>query len=199
MVAGIFPQAQPGRPRGPTTGPRRTRTNCFGALPRCLKSRRRATTLVLEARLGSGPAPDVDVAHPTVYRRLAFTRYGGHVLLQLVYTVWFPERPPERSLDLLAGKLNGLVFRVTLDPRDTPLIYDRIHPCGCYHMVFPTVRAKAKPSPRPRHRMGVRAGDLAGGRLFMAHRAPRSEPLALPRQPQLRGGRPRDPLSLRPR
>jgi hypothetical protein len=100
-------------------------------------------------RWGAGPAPDVDVAHPTVYRRLAFTRYGDRVLVQLVYTVWFPDRPPQGSFDLLAGKLDGLVFRVTLDPRGNPLIYDTIHPCGCYHMFFPTARVKAKPAPQP--------------------------------------------------
>jgi hypothetical protein len=98
---------------------------------------------------GSGPAPVVDVAHPAVYRRLAFTRYGKRVLVQLVYTVWFPERPPEGPFDLLAGRLDGLVFRVTLDPRGLPLVYDTIHPCGCYHMFFPTARVKAKPALRP--------------------------------------------------
>jgi hypothetical protein len=98
---------------------------------------------------GAGSVPEVDVSHPMVYRRLAFTRYGERVLVQLVYTIWFPERPPEGSLDLLAGRLDGLVFRVTLDPRGLPLIYDTIHPCGCYHMFFPTARVKAKPAPRP--------------------------------------------------
>lgn len=97
----------------------------------------------------TGPAPVVDVAHPTVYRRLAFTRYSSRVLAQLVYTVWFPERPPDGPIDLQAGRLDGLIFRVTLDPRGRPLVYDTIHACGCYHMFFPTARVKAKPAPRP--------------------------------------------------
>ena len=98
---------------------------------------------------GSGPTPEVDVTRPTVFRRLAFTRYGKWVLAQLVYTIWFPERPRESSLDLLGGKLDGLIFRVTLDREGRPLVYDTIHPCGCYHMFFPTARVRVKPSPQP--------------------------------------------------
>jgi hypothetical protein len=98
---------------------------------------------------GTAPAPEVDVAHPVVYRRLAFTRYRDRVLVQLVYTIWFPERPREGSLDLLSGRLDGLVFRVTLDPEGQPLVYDTIHPCGCYHMFFPTERVRVRPSPQP--------------------------------------------------
>ena len=98
---------------------------------------------------GVRPTPAVNIGHPTVYRRLTFTRYGERILIQLVYTIWFPERPQQSSLDLLSGRLDGLVFRVTLDPRGSPLVYDTIHPCGCYHMFFPTARVKEKPSPRP--------------------------------------------------
>jgi hypothetical protein len=98
---------------------------------------------------GQEPAPEVDATRPTVYRRMAFTRYGRDVLVQLVYTVWFPERPPDSAHDLLSGRLDGLMFRVTLDRRGRPLVYDTIHPCGCYHMFFPTSRVKAKPPPQP--------------------------------------------------
>lgn len=98
---------------------------------------------------GSGVTPEVDVGQPIVYRRLALTRYRDRVLVQLVYTIWFPERPRTGSLDLLAGKLDGLVFRVTLDTRGDPLVYDTIHPCGCYHMFFPTPRTQLQPSPQP--------------------------------------------------
>jgi hypothetical protein len=50
---------------------------------------------------------------------------------------------------LASGSLDGLVFRVTLDPQGQPLVYDTIHPCGCYHMFFPTARVRVRPSPRP--------------------------------------------------
>jgi hypothetical protein len=45
---------------------------------------------------------------------------------------------------------DGLVFRVTLDTAGRPLLYDTIHPCGCYHIFFPTVRVKALAPPEPR-------------------------------------------------
>jgi hypothetical protein len=60
----------------------------------------------------------------------AWTRYRGRVLLQLVYTLWFAERPPASSFDILAGKLDGVTWRVTLAPDGEPLLYDTMHPCG---------------------------------------------------------------------
>ena len=97
----------------------------------------------------NGPAPEVDATRPAVYRRLAFTRFYGKILTQLVYTIWFPERPFSSDTDLLAGKLDGLVFRVTLGIDGAPLVYDTMHPCGCYHMFFPTARVKPLPAPEP--------------------------------------------------
>lgn len=97
-------------------------------------------------------APAVDVAVPVVYYRIAFARhsgYAGQTLTQLVYTVWFPERPADHALDVLAGKLDGILLRVTLSPGGEPLIYDSIHPCGCYHLFFPTERMQAIPAPQP--------------------------------------------------
>lgn len=95
------------------------------------------------------PAPAVEAADPVVYTRLAHTLAGDRVLLQLVYTIWFAERPPREPGDLYAGLLDGLVWRVTLAPDGEPLLYDSIHPCGCYHMFFPTPRARARPAPDP--------------------------------------------------
>lgn len=92
-------------------------------------------------------APAVDVARPVVYHRLAHTRWDGRVRLQLVYTLWFPERPREGALDLLGGRLDGVVWRVTLDDDGRPLIYDTIHACGCYQMFFPAAGLVARPPP----------------------------------------------------
>ena len=91
--------------------------------------------------------PEVEAAEPAVYVRRAYARYGERVLLQLVYTLWFPERPAEGAFDLLAGRLDGIVWRVTLGPDGEPLVYDSIHPCGCYHQFFPTPRATPRPAP----------------------------------------------------
>jgi hypothetical protein len=96
--------------------------------------------------LQTGARPRVNTAAPVVYRRLAYTRMNGEVLPQLVYTAWFSERPRDFALDVLAGKLDGTVFRVTLDRDGVPLVYDAIHPCGCYHMFFPTARLRPLPA-----------------------------------------------------
>ena len=106
-----------------------------------------------QLRWGRGdPVPEVDSTATAVYVQQAFTRYrdgngGDQILLQLVYTIWFAERPPAEASDLLAGRLDGLVWRVTLAPDGEPLVYDSIHPCGCYHQFFPTPRARVRPPP----------------------------------------------------
>lgn len=89
--------------------------------------------------------PAVDTSTPRVYRKLSWTRYHGRTLLQLVYTIWFSERPPASDGDILAGLLDGVTWRVTLAPDGEPLVYDTVHPCGCYHMFFPTPRASVVP------------------------------------------------------
>jgi hypothetical protein len=91
--------------------------------------------------------PAVEPGAPTVYRMATWTRYRGRTLLQLVYTIWFPERPPESPGDLLSGKLDGVVWRVTLAPDGAPLVYDSMHPCGCFHLFFPTPRAAPRAAP----------------------------------------------------
>lgn len=100
-------------------------------------------------RWGDARHPVLDTQKPVVYQRLAYTRYGGRTLVQLVYTMWFVERPVDKSFDILAGALDGLVWRVTLAPDGEPLVFDTMHPCGCYHMFFPTPLAAAQPAPDP--------------------------------------------------
>lgn len=102
-------------------------------------------------RLGSlvwrgDETPSVDADAPTVYQDIAFTRFNGNVLIQLVYTAWFRERPTNGPFDMLGGSLDGVVLRVTLDEDGQPLIYDSIHPCGCFHMFFPTDRLTTRPA-----------------------------------------------------
>lgn len=99
---------------------------------------------------GDGVAPRVDTARPVVYQRIAHTRLGGRWRLQLVYTLWFPERPAAGTFDILAGALDGVVVRLTLGDQGEPLLVDSIHACGCYHLFFPaaTLRPRAD---APRH------------------------------------------------
>ena len=95
----------------------------------------------------SATTPQVDVSRAVVYRRLGYTRVENRTLLQLVYTAWMPERAREGRFDLLGGLLDGIVWRVTLAPDGEPVLFDSIHPCGCYHMFFPTPRLEPLPAP----------------------------------------------------
>ncbi len=97
--------------------------------------------------------PGVDTAQAVVYRYPSYTHWQGDALLQLNYLIWFSARPPLKSFDILAGALDGLVWRVTLDHQGRPLLYDSVHPCGCYHQFFPSsvlaLRAEALRLPEP--------------------------------------------------
>jgi hypothetical protein len=88
-------------------------------------------------RVGADGKTYIDVAAPAVYRLASHTRMGRQALLQLNYLVWFPARPPQGSLDIYAGRFDGLIWRVTLGADGRPLAYDSIHPCGCYYQIFP--------------------------------------------------------------
>jgi hypothetical protein len=85
-------------------------------------------------------APQVDSAQPVVFRRDAHTLVGGRWLRQRIYTLWFPERPPDPrwgALDLLAGTLDGVIVRLTLGADGRVLMLDTIHACGCWHQFYP--------------------------------------------------------------
>ena len=91
-------------------------------------------------------SPRVDPSEPLVYRYVSHTRWLGRPLLQLNYVIWFDRRPKTGPLDILGGPLDGLLWRVTLDTDGRALLYDSIHPCGCYHLLFPTDRLRQDPA-----------------------------------------------------
>lgn len=80
------------------------------------------------------PTLDVSTATLYVYPSYAWIESGYH--LQLNYSIWLPERPKARPLDLYGGAWNGITWRVTLNADGEPLWYDSIHNCGCYHQVW---------------------------------------------------------------
>lgn len=90
----------------------------------------------------------VNTGYPVVYLKASRSRFEGHEVLQLNYIIWFPSRPLASSLDLLAGTLDGLTWRVTLGRDGTPLIYDAMHNCGCYHLFFPTAALRRLAPPK---------------------------------------------------
>ena len=97
--------------------------------------------------------PDVDYSEAFIYRYPSYTHWQGQALLQLNYLIWFAERPQESAFDIFSGRLDGLLWRVTLNTDGTVLIYDSAHACGCYHYFFPSaalaLRSKAQQLPEP--------------------------------------------------
>ena len=100
---------------------------------------------------GGGPGVDTEV--PVVYRYTSITRFRGSPRLQLNYLAWFDGRPASGPLDMLAGRLDGVIWRVTVDDAGVPLVYDSVHACGCYHLLFPVgdvaLRSGALQLPEP--------------------------------------------------
>lgn len=78
----------------------------------------------------------IDSERPAVYTLPSMTRFEGRNLLQLNYAFWFPERRARGPVDLYAGAIDGIIWRVTLDEKGDVLLYDSIHSCGCYHKYF---------------------------------------------------------------
>ncbi len=78
----------------------------------------------------------IDSESAIVYTLPSMTSFEGRNLLQLNYVFWFPERKPGALIDLYAGAVDGIIWRVTLDEEGQVLLYDSIHSCGCYHKYF---------------------------------------------------------------
>lgn len=89
----------------------------------------------------------VNFFRPTVYTRVSHAIVEGRVAVQLNYVFWFAARPPESAVDLLAGRFDAVIWRVTLDRYGLPSVYDTIHHCGCYHLFFPVDGVRARPQP----------------------------------------------------
>lgn len=79
----------------------------------------------------------IDTNDATVYRYVSYARMADKTLLQLNYVIWFPSRPLTGLLDILGGHLDGITWRVTLGEHGRPVMFDAMHNCGCYHMIFP--------------------------------------------------------------
>lgn len=81
-------------------------------------------------------ARDFNPQQPRLYQHTSWSLLAGRWHLQLVYQLWFSQRPKPHALDLYGGELDGLLWRVTLDPQGNALLYDSIHPCGCWHSFY---------------------------------------------------------------
>ena len=97
--------------------------------------------------LTSVEVADIDTRVPRAYVQPSWAMLDGVPVLQISYLVWFSERPPTGDLDILAGRLAGLIWRVTIGRDGRPVLYDSIHPCGCYHLFFPVRPTRLRDNP----------------------------------------------------
>lgn len=89
----------------------------------------------------------VDSSKPASYQFLSYTRFNGDSLPQLNYVIWFKRRPKPHLLDLYGGKLDSVIWRVTLRSDGQVLLYDSIHSCGCYHKFYTVDEALVQKPP----------------------------------------------------
>lgn len=75
---------------------------------------------------------DFDQQAPQVFEQVGWSQLNGRWHLQLIYQFWFSSRPKPQPWDLYGGELDGLLWRVTLDEQGHALLYESIHPCGCW-------------------------------------------------------------------
>jgi hypothetical protein len=92
-----------------------------------------------EARLRPGPDGKFKAiveGPPKVYAIYEKKLIGGRDHAQLTYTTWYPAHPRMKTIDLEAADIDSCVLRITLDTGNTPLFYETIAACGCFHKVF---------------------------------------------------------------
>jgi len=78
------------------------------------------------------------IQQPVSFTYISHGIYRNQITLQLNYLIWFPERPPANSLDLVAGQHDAVLFRVHLTQSGDILAYDSVHLCGCwYSLILP--------------------------------------------------------------
>lgn len=79
---------------------------------------------------------NVDVQDPVVYWKHAQAKVRDRRYDQLVYVAWYPSRPALSPGDPQAGRIDGVVVRITLDRRRRPAVYEFVRTCGCYHTLW---------------------------------------------------------------
>ncbi len=82
--------------------------------------------------------PSVDVETPVIYGWVDYGRYRDASTVRLNYSFWFARRPRQKAIDLLAGELDGLIWRVHLSLDGTVMAWDSVHSCGCWYRIYPS-------------------------------------------------------------
>lgn len=98
----------------------------------------------------------LDRSQATIYYQPDFARVSQAILMQFNYFIWFASAGDATALD-------GLIWRVTLDPRGRPLAYESLRMDGGDHQWFPTsdLTPKGDVEPKLRRPVAENAGPLA--------------------------------------
>ena len=86
----------------------------------------------------------VDSAHPSVYYYISHSFLDGHPVLQINYAFWYSERAGKNAPWIERGPLDGITYRVTLDPTGDVAMLDVMNSCGCYFFFVPKKESVAK-------------------------------------------------------
>jgi hypothetical protein len=87
-------------------------------------------------RMEDGKYKAFVAGEPKVYQIFQKRKIDGVDHVQITYTAWYPAHPRMKAIDLESADIDSIVLRITLDTQNTPLFYETIAACGCFHKVF---------------------------------------------------------------
>ncbi len=73
---------------------------------------------------------------PAVYAIYQKLRINERDHVQLTYTAWYPAHARTKTFDLENADVDSCVLRVTLDAQNSPILFETIAACGCFHKAF---------------------------------------------------------------
>ena len=129
----------------------------------------------------------VDIDDPVVYWTHRQAKVGKRKYDQLVYVAWYPSRPALTPNDPQAGRIDGVVVRITLDRRQRPAIYEFVRSCGCYHTLWVAEFVESA----AREQFGAPGQELS----YAVQRPTTGRELFFPELIRDDGARPRRPLA----
>ena len=97
------------------------------------------------APVWSANGPAVDTNRPALSFQITFTRFGGQLLAQVNYLVWFPGRTGANP-DTFGPPVDGFIWRVTLDQNLQPVVYDSVEQSGRDHRWYPAKPLQQRPA-----------------------------------------------------
>ncbi len=99
----------------------------------------------------------INLDQPTVYYQASYMRFGGRSLIQFVYFIFFPSSTPD------AAALDGMAWRVTLDPDGKPLVYDSVRMDGSDHLWFPAQALPTRALPQDQNALALALQSAPSG------------------------------------